>query len=128
MLIELKVTLELKKGEIEFLSKILKPDVGVITNISYAHIKNFQNIKEIALAKAEIIQNIKKGGHLILNSDDRFFNLHKKIALKRKLKILSFTIKKKYANINLNFIKKENFKYKISINIHKFKKHFYLSS
>ena len=117
-----------KKGEIEFLSKILKPDVGVITNISYAHIKNFQNIKEIALAKAEIIQNIKKGGHLILNSDDRFFNLHKKIALKRKLNILSFSIKKKYANINLNFIKKENFKYKISINIHKFKKYFYLSS
>ena len=30
-----------KKGEIDYLSKIIKPDVGVITNISYAHIKNF---------------------------------------------------------------------------------------
>ena len=34
-----------KKGEIDYLSKIVKPDVGVITNISYAHIKNFKNIK-----------------------------------------------------------------------------------
>ncbi|MDB9819659.1 UDP-N-acetylmuramoyl-L-alanyl-D-glutamate--2,6-diaminopimelate ligase, partial [Candidatus Pelagibacter sp.] len=33
-----------RKGEINYLSKILKPDVGVITNISYAHIKNFENI------------------------------------------------------------------------------------
>ena len=26
-----------KKGEIDHLSKIIKPDLGVITNISYAH-------------------------------------------------------------------------------------------
>ena len=28
-----------KKGEIDYLSKIIKPDIGVITNISYAHAK-----------------------------------------------------------------------------------------
>ena len=28
-----------KKGEIDTLTKIIKPDVGVITNISYAHAK-----------------------------------------------------------------------------------------
>ena len=48
-----------KKGEIDYLSKIIKPDVGVITNINYAHAKNFKNIKQIALAKSEIINNIK---------------------------------------------------------------------
>ena len=47
-----------KKGEINVLSKIIKPDVGVITNVSYAHAKNFKNIKQIALAKSEIIDNI----------------------------------------------------------------------
>ena len=40
-----------KKGEIDFLTKIIQPDVGVITNISYAHIKNFKNINGIASAK-----------------------------------------------------------------------------
>ena len=37
-----------KTGEIDFLSNIVKPDIGIITNISYAHAKNFNNILEIA--------------------------------------------------------------------------------
>ena len=49
-----------KKGEIDFLSSIVKPDIGIITNISYAHAKNFKNISDIAKAKSEIINNIKK--------------------------------------------------------------------
>ena len=32
-----------KKGEIDFLSRIVKPDIGIITNVSYAHAKNFKN-------------------------------------------------------------------------------------
>ena len=67
-----------KKGEIDFLSKILKPDIGVITNISYAHAKNFKSIREIAAAKGELIKNIKKNGTIILNKDDRFFDFHQK--------------------------------------------------
>ena len=39
-----------KKGEIDYLTKIIQPDVSVITNINYAHAKNFRNIKQIALA------------------------------------------------------------------------------
>ena len=117
-----------KKGEIDYLSKIVKPDVGVITNISYAHIKNFKNINEIALAKSEIINNIKTDGYLILNKDDEFYDFHKKIALKRDLKILSFSLKNKSATINLDSISKEKSKYKISININNTIKFFYSSS
>ena len=117
-----------KKGEIDYLSKIIKPDVGVITNISYAHIKNFKNINEIALAKSEIIKNIKEEGYLILNKDDKFYNFHKKIGIKRKLKILSFSLKNKTATTNLNSIIKEKSKYKINININKKKKYFYSNS
>ena len=117
-----------KKGEIDYLSKIIKPDVGVITNISYAHIKNFQNINQIALAKSEIIKNIKENGYLILNKDDKFYNFHKKIAIKRNLKILSFSLKNKNATINLDSISKEKSKYKISINVNKKKTYFYSNS
>ena len=117
-----------KKGEIDNLSKIIKPDVGVITNISYAHAKNFKNIKQIALAKSEIIYNIKDGGSLVLNADDQFYNFHKKIALKKKLKIYTFSIKKQKSNIKLHSIKKEGTKYKIFININNQKKYFYSSS
>ena len=117
-----------KKGEIDYLSKIIKPDVGVITNISYAHAKNFKNIKQIALAKSEIIENIKDGGCIVLNADDQFYNLHKKIAKKRKLQVYSFSINKKNCEVNLDFIKKKKLKYKVSININKSKKYFYLNS
>ena len=117
-----------KKGEINHLSKIIKPDVGVITNISYAHIKNFKNINQIALAKSEIIKNIKENGHLILNKDDKFYNFHKKIGLRRNLKILSFSLKSKNATINLVSISREKSKYKISMNINKKKIYFYSNS
>ena len=88
-----------KKGEIDYLSKIIKPDVGVITNISYAHIKNFKNIHQVALAKSEIINNIKTNGILVLNQDDRFYNFHKKIAKKKNINIFTFSLKNKSANI-----------------------------
>ena len=117
-----------KKGEIDTLSKIIKPDVGIITNISYAHAKNFKNIKHIALAKSEIIKNIKSDGSIVLNADDQFYNFHKKIAQKRKLKIYSFSIKKKNCEVNLDFIKKDQSKYKISVNVNAVKKYFYIHS
>ena len=116
-----------KKGEINYLSKIIKPDVGIITNISYAHAKNFKNIKQIAMAKAEMINNIVTNGTIVLNADDLFFNLHKKIALKKKLKVLTFSINKK-SNIRLKYIKKEKNKFKISIIINKKNKFFYSST
>jgi murE/murF fusion protein len=117
-----------KKGEIDNLSRIIKPEVGVITNISYAHAKNFASIKQIALAKSEIINNIKNGGSIVLNADDRFYNFLKKIAEKRKLKIYPFSINKKNVAINLNFIKKYKLKYKVSLNVHNINKYFYINS
>ena len=37
-----------KRGEINSLSKIVKPHIGIITNIGEAHIENFKNLKGIA--------------------------------------------------------------------------------
>ena len=96
-----------KKGEIDYLSNIIKPDLGIITNISYAHSKNFNTINHIADAKAEIIDNIKSNGTIVLNSDDNFFHYHKKIALKKKLKALSFGIQNKNSFTKLIKIKKK---------------------
>ena len=55
-----------KAGEINRLSKLIKPEIGVITNIAEAHIENFKNIKGIAKAKGEILNNIKKVAQLFL--------------------------------------------------------------
>ncbi len=117
-----------KKGEIDKLTKIIKPDIGVITNISHAHAKNFRNIEQIALAKAEIIKNIKTNGSLVLNADDKYYDLHKKIALKKRLKIYTFSIKKKNTNVYLNNIKKIKNKYVANIYINNLKKNFTINN
>ena len=117
-----------KKGEIDFLSNIIKPDIAVITNISYAHAKNFKNLNQIANAKSEIIQNVNKGGSIILNKDDSFFNQHKKLALKNKLKVHSFSLKKRNANVYISKIMKKENKYKIIMSINKKHKFFYVKS
>ncbi|MDA9890495.1 UDP-N-acetylmuramoyl-tripeptide--D-alanyl-D-alanine ligase [Candidatus Pelagibacter sp.] len=113
-----------KKGEIDYLSKIVQPDVSVITNINYAHAKNFKNLKQIALAKSEIIHNTKDNGFIVLNADDNFFTFHKKIALKKNLKIVSFGIKSKYSNIKFMNIKKFKKTFKVTIKINHLKTYF----
>ena len=117
-----------KKGEIDYLSKIIKPDVGVITNINYAHAKNFKNINQIALAKSEIINNIKTNGYVVLNADDSFFQLHRKIAKEKKIKIISFGIKSQKTDIKLINVKAFGKKFKIKIKLKNKKKHFILSN
>ena len=117
-----------KKGEIDYLSKIVQPDVSVITNINYAHAKNFKNLKQIALAKSEIIDNTKKNGFIILNADDTFFTLHKKIAEKKNIKILSFGIDNKKSNVKLISIKKVGKKFKANIKINNLKTYFLISN
>lgn len=84
-----------KIGEINYLSSILKPQVGIITNIAPAHIGKLRSLNNIFKAKSELIANIQKGGHIILNSDCKYFNKLKKIAKKNKLKIITFGLEKK---------------------------------
>ncbi len=117
-----------KKGEIDYLSKIIKPDVGVITNINYAHAKNFKNIKQIALAKSEIINNIKPYGYVILNADDNFFQFHKKIAKENKIQVVSFGIKSQKADIKLINITPFRKKFRINVRLNNKKKYFTLSN
>ena len=114
-----------KKGEIDNLSKIIKPEIGVITNISGAHFKNFNTLKDIARAKSEIINNILEEGNVILNKDDKFFNFLSSKAKKRKIRVISFSMKKK-ADISLLKIKKIKKNYMLKILI--YNKIFYFSA
>ena len=95
-----------RQGEIDYLSKIVKPNIGIITNISYAHIKNFKNLSGIAKAKSEIIDNILENGSVVLNADDKFYKYFKTKALNRNLKVISFS-KKNQSDIKLEKIKRQ---------------------
>tara|TARA_B100000686_G_scaffold331862_1_gene395939 strand:- start:372 stop:3227 length:2856 start_codon:yes stop_codon:yes gene_type:complete len=103
-----------KKGEINSLSKIVKPEIAVITNISEAHFKNFKTLKDIAKAKAEIIDNVSTEGNIILNKDDSFFSFLSKKSQKKRINVISFSIKKK-ADVSLLSIKRVKNYYKLKV-------------
>ncbi len=104
------------EGEIRNLTNLIKPHIGVITNIGEAHIENFKNIYGIAKAKSEIIENIVSGGTIILNRDDKFFNYFLKKAKLNKLIILSFG-KHPKSDIRIIRVMKKNNKSKIFVSI-----------
>jgi UDP-N-acetylmuramoyl-tripeptide--D-alanyl-D-alanine ligase len=59
-------------GEIHTLSTIVKPTIGIITSIGYAHIGYFGSLKNILKAKFEIIDGMDDtNGFLMLCGDDR---------------------------------------------------------
>ncbi len=64
-----------RSGEIDLLAAMLKPDIGVITNIGEAHIGLFGSRDKIAAAKAELLAHIKPSGYAVLPGDDDFLQL-----------------------------------------------------
>ena len=49
-----------KAGEIRKLTKLIRPEIGVITNIGEAHIENFKNINGIAKQSLKLLKIFNK--------------------------------------------------------------------
>lgn len=61
-------------GEIRALTRIVKPKVGIITNIGLSHIEKLGSRQDILRAKLELIEGLQPDGVLILNGDDVMLN------------------------------------------------------
>lgn len=61
-------------GEMRRLSSVASPDICVITNIGVAHLEFFKTKEGILQEKSQMIQDMKKGGSIILNGDDELLS------------------------------------------------------
>ncbi len=59
-------------GEIEYLTRLVSPDVAIINNAGSAHIANLGSLQAIAQAKGEIFAGLTKKGVVIINADEKF--------------------------------------------------------
>ncbi|MEY3940892.1 MAG: hypothetical protein RLZZ604_1352 [Pseudomonadota bacterium] len=77
-------------GEMRALSKIVRPDVAIITTIAPAHIEFFKDESGIADAKAEIFEGLVEGGTAILPADNSHYPRLRAAAEKYSGNLISF--------------------------------------
>jgi UDP-N-acetylmuramoyl-tripeptide--D-alanyl-D-alanine ligase len=61
-------------GQIDYLARIARPSIGVITNIHMSHIELLGSLDAIADAKGELLDSLPSDGAAILNADDDYFD------------------------------------------------------
>jgi UDP-N-acetylmuramoyl-tripeptide--D-alanyl-D-alanine ligase len=60
-------------GEIEPLSRLVRPHIAIITAVAPVHLEFFGSVAKIADAKAEIFLGLEQGGVALLNRDSSLF-------------------------------------------------------
>ena len=59
-------------GEIDYLSGLAQPTVGVITNANAAHLEGFGSVAGVAAAKGELLDHLPRAGAAVINADDEY--------------------------------------------------------
>jgi UDP-N-acetylmuramoyl-tripeptide--D-alanyl-D-alanine ligase len=109
-------------GEVEYLTKICQPNIGIITNIGPSHLEYLCNLEGVLREKYKMIENLENPHIAILNADDNL--LKRKVSAKpAKMVILGYGIKKHgdfYASDIKNIFEKTEFlvnkKYRFTLN------------
>ncbi|UCH75420.1 MAG: UDP-N-acetylmuramoyl-tripeptide--D-alanyl-D-alanine ligase [Rhodospirillales bacterium] len=78
-------------GELTPLSRLLRPDLAIITAVESVHLEFFDSEEAIADAKAEIFAGLVADGAALLNADNRHFDRLRRAALEAGAgRVLSF--------------------------------------
>ena len=82
-----------KPKDIQYLSSVLKPNIGIITNIGNSHLEKLKNIDGVLKVKSELISNIRKDGYLIVPNENSKHLIFWK-SLRNDINVITFGIKK----------------------------------
>lgn len=87
------------KGEISRLTRVVRPDYVVISNIGVSHIENLGSRENILAAKLEVLEGLNKDGVVVINNDD---DMLCKVVDKIDFKVITYGIKSKCDYIATN--------------------------
>jgi UDP-N-acetylmuramoyl-tripeptide--D-alanyl-D-alanine ligase len=77
-------------GELIGLSRLIRPDIAIVTTVEPVHLGFFTSVEAIADAKAEIFQGLEPGGVAVLNRDNPHFERLRREAEKCGAKVVAF--------------------------------------
>ena len=69
-----------KAGDIKRLAELVKPGIGIITNIGVVHLEFFGSQDGIAREKGELVAALPAAGRAVLNAGDRYLSLLSSLA------------------------------------------------
>ncbi|MFH1191576.1 MAG: UDP-N-acetylmuramoyl-tripeptide--D-alanyl-D-alanine ligase [Candidatus Omnitrophota bacterium] len=101
-------------GEVDYLSKIARPNIGIITNIGSSHLEFLGDLKGVLKEKTALLDNLANPAIVLLNADDKsFYGL-----IKRKISgqnIFSYGFNKK-SDFCASSLKLKNSKVEFKVN------------
>lgn len=76
-------------GHIEMLCEIARPSVGIVTAIAGAHMEMFGSLRQVAVAKGELVEALPASGTAVLNAD---FDLVEGLATRTAASVVRYGI------------------------------------
>lgn len=61
-------------GEISELAKVIKPTIGIITNVGYGHIAAFNDLEGVLAEKLSLFEHLNEKGLAVINKDDELLS------------------------------------------------------
>lgn len=100
-----------RPGDIDYLVKIAKPSIGVITAVGNipVHVEFYASPEEVALEKSILVRNLPQGGLAVLNCDDQAV-LNMKNDLRAKIVTFGFSDKADVRASGISYFVDENSK------------------
>ncbi len=76
-------------GEIARLTTMARPNVAIITNVGAGHLEYLGTVKNVAMAKSEILGSMGKGDVLMVNRDIEYYDIIEDAAKSRGVEIIT---------------------------------------
>ncbi len=79
-----------RKGDMNYLTSFIRPDVAVVTAVSAVHSQYLGDVRQIAVEKGKLVAALEDGGTAVLNFDDPRVV---KMSSRTKAKIIGYSLK-----------------------------------